>query len=109
MVRPIGDSFADDQRHGDGVLETSVDDRRFQTWNSGTLILDRPIEVNRDCKLVIDDAHWMFDGDSCIDGLAHGTGRAIREDGAAYINNGTFVLGSLSVGVVVPLTSPDES
>lgn len=99
--------FSRDVRHGEGVLDSS--DRNslyFQTWDNGELVSNELIEVVEHCRLVIADQDWMFSGEQCIDGLAHGEGRAVNKDGSAYISYGKFVLGVRTSGAIVSLTSP---
>ena len=100
--------FSKGERHGDGVLESELNERRFQKWDSGELVSDIPIELVADCQLTINDEEWMFSSDQCIDGLAHGEGPAISLDGSAYISHGKFVLGHVSSGVVVSLENPES-
>lgn len=101
--------FLQDLRHGDGVHISASEEYRFQSWSQGKLLLDELIESVPNCKLTIDDNQWMFSGDQCIDGLAHGKGRAVALDGSAYVNHGTFVLGKLTSGVIIPLVEEEDS
>ena len=48
----------------------------------------------------MNESDWMFRSESCINGLAHGEGLAVRVDGQAYVANGRFVLGRLVAGQV---------
>ena len=45
----------------------------------------------------------MFESDSCINGLAHGTGLAASVDGAKIVVEGRFVLGRLIDGEIESL------
>ncbi len=95
--------FEVDRRHGDGVFEDANGVKEFQRWSAGELVSRRTIaEISR-CRLKIDGQAWMFDSEECINGQAHGTGTAVRLDGLAYINNGTFVVGRRVAGVVTSL------
>ncbi len=99
--------FSQDLRHGEGVLDDKAQNSlRFQTWDNGELVSNELIEVVENCRLVIKGQDWMFSGDQCIDGLAHGEGRAVNKDGSAYIGYGKFVLGIRTSGAIVSLTSP---
>lgn len=100
--------FRSNLKHGDGILELDEQTRRFQSWEQGQLIIDEEIEEVENCTLTVEEKPWMFVGDECVDGLAHGTGRAVALDGSAYVNFGTFVLGNLVKGVVLPMTLPEE-
>ena len=100
--------FRANLKHGDGILEVDEQTKRFQSWQQGELVVDEEIREVENCALTVEDSPWMFVGDDCVDGLAHGTGRAVALDGSAYVNLGTFVLGSLVKGVVLPMTLPEE-
>ena len=95
--------FESNRRHGDGVFEYAEGLKEFQQWNSGVLVARTPLaEVSR-CRLEIEGLRWMFESDECINGLAHGTGTAVRLDGLAYINNGRFVAGHMVSGIISSL------
>lgn len=95
--------FESNQRHGDGVFADADGVKEFQQWNAGELVVRKPLaEVSR-CRLVIEDHAWMFESNQCINGLAHGTGTAVRLDGLAYINNGRFVAGQMVSGIISSL------
>ncbi len=97
--------FSQDFRHGEGVLDDRAQNSlHFQTWDNGELVSNELIEVVENCRLVIEGQEWMFSGDQCIDGLAHGEGRAVNKDGSAYISYGKFVLGIRTSGAIVSLT-----
>ena len=100
--------FRNNVKHGDGILEIDEHTKHFQSWRMGQLIIDEEIREVENCSLTVEDSLWMFVGDECVDGLAHGSGRAVALDGSAYVNLGTFVLGSLVTGVVLPMTLPEE-
>jgi len=100
--------FRSNLKHGDGILEVDPQTKRFQSWKQGQLVVDEEIKEIENCSLTVEDSPWMFVGDECVDGLAHGTGRAVALDGSAYVNLGTFVLGNLVKGVVLPMTLPEE-
>ena len=100
--------FSNDQKHGLGVLRTSEDELLFQRWNRDKLITSESIQLVEHCQLVIEDKSWMFQSDSCVNGLAHGNGTAVREDGAVYIDNGWFVLGRIARGVPIVLDESSE-
>lgn len=100
--------FCNDVRHGDGVLEDQ-DSLYFQTWDNGALVSNQPIKIVENCRLEIEGEMWMFRGNRCIDGLAHGRGKAVNSDGSAYISHGVFVLGVRTSGTIVPLTNRSSS
>ena len=60
-----------------------------------SLVSSQRIEPRPGCRLTHGGAEWMFDGDSCVNGLAHGVGDVVRIDGGALVE-----------GEVVPLTLP---
>ncbi len=90
--------FAFDRQNGPGVKETSTGELFFEVWDAGRLVAATDVTAVERCELVIDSAPWMFDGDQCINGLAHGRGTAVRLDGSAYIEDGRFVLGQFVSG-----------
>ena len=96
-------------KHGDGVAKTTHENLYFQTWNTGALEFDARIFEIEHCRLTVDGEKWMYLGDECIDGLAHGDGRAVALDGSAYISYGKFVLGNHVAGISVSLRLPSES
>ena len=100
--------FEANQRHGDGVFEDSNGVKEFQRWNAGALVSKRPLEPVTRCQLAIDGQAWMFDSDECINGFAHGSGTAVRIDGLAYVNHGTFVVGRMVAGVIISLAGEDS-
>lgn len=91
--------FSNDQRHGEGVLRTNENELLFHRWDRDRLISSEAILLVENCRLIIDDRSWMFKGEACVNGLAHGRGLAVRQDGAVFIDNGWFVLGKLARGV----------
>lgn len=95
--------FEANRRHGDGVFEDRTGSKEFQRWNAGELVSRRPLAEIQRCRLEINDHAWMFESDECINGYAHGTGTAVRVDGLAYISNGTFIVGTMAVGVITSL------
>ena len=95
--------FEADQRHGDGVYTSSTGEMVFQRWNFGEIQIQKPLQMIEHCGLKIDEFDWMFESDECINGIAHGSGTAVRLDGQAYISNGVFVVGHLVSGVVTSL------
>lgn len=102
--------FSQDLRHGEGVLDDKDQSNLFfQTWDEGILVSSEPIEEVENCRLIIDGEDWMFDGEQCIDGLAHGVGKAVKRDGSAYISYGKFVLGVRTSGAIVSLTTSTGS
>ena len=97
--------FVRDQKHGDGVETTSAGQHIFQRWYRGEIVETIPVIPVERCKLEMDGSIWMFKNKSCINGLAHGTGLAVRVDGLAYINHGRFVLGRHVEGSISLLES----
>lgn len=100
--------FEANQRHGDGVFETNDGVKEFQRWANGSLVANYSLQSLERCRLEIEGYQWMFEGDDCINGHAHGTGTAVRVDGMAYINSGTFVVGQMVTGVITSLTGQES-
>jgi hypothetical protein len=100
--------FAADKMHGYGVKEAPEGQRELQHWQHGNLISSKPLREVPRCALMIDDKPWMFDAQSCINGLAHGSGSAASLDGERIVVEGRFVLGHLVEGDVQVL-NPQES
>ena len=96
--------FAAGSPHGAGVKETPEGERFFEYWVQDNLVSSKRIEARPACHLAHAGAEWMFDGDACINGLAHGVGDAVRVDGGAWVADAKVVLGKLVEGDVVPLT-----
>ena len=92
--------FAFDRQDGPGVKDPPEGERLFQIWDDGELVSAHSVAAVARCALRIDEEPWMYEGDECINGLAHGDGRAVRLDGLAYVLDGRFVLGRLVRGEV---------
>lgn len=100
--------FAFGRHNGPGVKETPDGELSFEVWDAGRLVGATDVMAVERCELVIESAPWMFHGDQCINGLAHGRGTAVRLDGTAYIEDGRFVLGQLVSGELTLITlEPD--
>ena len=100
--------FAFDRQHGPGIKELPTGEYVFEMWNSGELTAAGPVQAVARCQLQVDDRPWMFEGDSCVNGLAHGDGNAVRLDGLAYVLDGRFVLGTLVRGEARSLALDDS-
>ena len=98
--------FAAGSPHGAGVKETPEGERFFEYWVQNSLVASQRIEVRPACRLTHAGAEWMFDGDACVNGLAHGVGDVVRIDGGAWAADAKVVLGKLVEGEVVSLTLP---
>ena len=90
--------FRDGVRHGVGIW-TAEEKRWYQIWEDGVRKESALLTPVSHCRLQINDKPWMFRGENCINGLAHGQGLAASLDGRFFIRNGRFVLGRLVVGV----------
>ena len=90
------------KRHPDGEAE-------FQHWLDGVLTMAAALADNPRCQLIIDDEPWMFQGDECVNGLAHGRGPAASLDGARYLGSARLVLGQLVEGEIRPLDTAIRS
>ena len=99
--------FAFDRQHGPGVKQSPGGELSFQDWEAGELVAAANVVPVARCALTIADTSWMFDGDECINGVAHGRGTAVRLDGLAYILDGRFVIGKLVSGEPLSLALDD--
>ena len=67
--------------------------------------MTRPLTSSPRCRLEIDGVPWMFEADTCVNGLAHGTGLAASIDGKEIIVDGRYVLGHRIEGEITPLVA----
>ena len=94
-------------RHGLGIRSRADGSRQLEHWRSGDLMDTWPLVANPRCALEADGASWMFLGEACIDGLAHGRGLAARLDGMALRAEARAVLGRLVGGETRRLMASD--
>ena len=92
--------FADDKMHGYGVKQRPDGAFELQNWHAGALGISKPLVAQENCRLTMDERGWMFNGDACVNGLAHGIGLAASLDGQLLVVNGRFVLGRMVDGDV---------
>ena len=92
--------FAFGKLHRSGVKTSPSGELSFETWNDGQLTTSVTVEAVGRCSLNLDGKPWMFNDDTCINGLAHGEGLAVALDGSAYVVDGRFILGNLVRGVI---------
>ena len=92
--------FAFGKLHRSGVKTSPSGELSFETWNDGQLTASVPVEAVDRCSLTLDGKPWMFNDDTCINGLAHGEGLAVALDGSAYVLDGRFILGNLVRGEI---------
>ncbi|MCY4059367.1 MAG: hypothetical protein OXG44_15345 [Gammaproteobacteria bacterium] len=92
--------FAFGKLHRSGVKTSPSGERSFETWNDGQLTAAVPVETVERCSLTLDGKPWMFNDDTCINGLAHGEGLAVALDGTAYVLDGRFILGNMVRGEI---------
>lgn len=92
--------FAADKMHGYVVKQRPDNQLDLQHWTDGELQVTQPLASVPRCRLEIDGSPWMFEADTCVNGLAHGTGLAARIDGREIIENGRYVLGKRISGEV---------
>ena len=121
--------FVDGTRHGEGAqledsgdvflgwyehgLRSGLGVRRkpggslwLEAWQDGALIKASPIKPNPRCELIVDGMEWMFQGDECIDGKAHGAGAAVSLTGDRLAEEAGAVLGRLLSGKLRELHQP---
>lgn len=92
--------FAFGRQHRSGIKTSPSGEVSFETWNDGQLTATVPVEAVERCSLILDGKPWMFNDDTCINGLAHGEGLAVALDGSAYIRDGRFILGNMVWGEI---------
>lgn len=92
--------FAFGKLHRSGVKTSPSGERSFETWNDGRLTAAVRVEAVERCSLTVEGKPWMFNDDTCINGLAHGNGLAVALDGSAYVLDGRFILGNLVRGEI---------
>lgn len=102
QVEDSGDVFRgwyeDGLRHGLGVRKSPGGSFWLEEWEDGNLLRTWRIERNARCSLYVEGTEWMFLGNRCIDGLAHGAGIAAALDGSRLSNDTHAVLGRFSQG-----------
>ena len=95
-------------RHGLGVRRKPDGSMSLELWEDGGLMGTWRIERNARCTLFVDEVEWMFRGNRCIDGLAHGAGVAAALDGTRVSGDANTVLGRLLQGNVRVLYSTEQ-
>lgn len=93
-------------RHGLGVRTKLDGSIWLESWEDGGLMGTWRIERNARCSLLVDGTEWMFRGNRCIDGLAHGAGIAAALDGTRVSEDSSAVLGRLTQGDIRVLYAP---
>ena len=111
QVETSGDRFSgwyqEGVRHGFGVRLKADGSRLLERWQGGEIMDVWPLLANPRCALDVDGAAWMFLGDACIDGKAHGEGMAARLDGTLLQTQARAVLGRLIGGEIRMLFASD--
>ncbi len=92
--------FANNRSHGFGIKRDADGIAEFQQWKNGVLLMNQVLAPDQRCSAQIDAREWMFQGEDCINGLAHGRGPAVSLDGELYVPEARFVLGHLVEGDV---------
>ena len=97
-------TFVRNKMDGFGVKRSTDGQAEFQQWRDGSLVLAQPLVAVRTAA---DDRgrEWMFQANTCINGLAHGRGPAASLDGAFFMPAAHIVLGHLVEGDIRPLRS----
>ena len=90
--------FRNGVRHGVGIW-SAEEEKWYQIWEEGVRKESALLVPVSHCRLQINEKPWMFRGENCINGLAHGTGLAASLDGRFFVLDGKFVLGQLVLGV----------
>jgi hypothetical protein len=101
--------FAQNKMHGFGLKRHPDGEAEFQQWTAGVLAMSAVLANNPRCQMSIDEEPWMFQGDECVNGLAHGRGPAVSLDGGRYLGNARLVLGQLIEGEVRSLDTSTRS
>ena len=101
--------FESDEVHGYGVKQDPNQELELQYWERGSLLTTKLIKANPGCELWLEDMGWMFEGQDCIDGKAHGNGFAVSLNGEKVIVYGTFIVGKRVAGdiLILRLGEPD--
>lgn len=111
QVEGFGDAFSGwyegGVRHGLGVRKKIDGSLWLELWDRGSLGRTWRIERNERCRLRVQGAEWMFRGNRCIDGLAHGAGVAATLDGTRVSDKANTVLGRLMQSQIRVLYSSD--
>ena len=95
--------FVDGLRHGHLIKWPPQGNRFFEEYRAGALIESSLLAVNSRCKFSNVNGEWMVKADACINGLAHGIGKAASVTGLELVENGEWVLGELVAGTIVAL------
>lgn len=99
QIEESGDLFSgwyeDGLRQGAGVRKKKNGSLWLEFWQKGVRTGSRRIERVRQCALFVEGQEWMFEGDGCIDGKAHGPGVAVSLQGDQVAENANAVLGFL--------------
>ena len=102
-------AFRAGRRQGYGVtVSPNGSSLTLERWSAGTRDARTAIRRSERCRLAHGDRRWMVRGSACVDGLAHGRGRAVSVDGTQFIEDGRFVLGRLVEGRAIALGQPPE-
>ena len=101
--------FAKNKMHGWGVKHQPDGPLEVQRWADGDLVFSQVIFSSQRCQLEHAQTSWMFDAQSCVNGLAHGRGMAVSIDGNLIIPEGHFVLGKVIEGDVLTLPVEEQS
>lgn len=96
-------------RHGLGVRRKLDGSLWLERWEDGGLVGAWRIERNARCSLNVDGDEWMFRGDRCIDGLAHGAGVAAALDGSRVSDDANAVLGRLMTSKIRSLYMAEQN
>ncbi|MEC8346472.1 MAG: hypothetical protein VXZ70_00455 [Pseudomonadota bacterium] len=95
--------FVDGLRHGHLIKWPPQGNRFLEEYRAGALIESSLLAVNSRCKFSNVNGEWMVKADACINGLAHGIGKAASVTGLELVENGEWVLGELVAGTIVVL------
>ena len=87
--------FVDGQRHGHLIKWPPQGNRFLEEYRADALIESSLIAVNSRCKFRDVNGEWMVKANACINGLAHGIGKAASLTGLALIEGGEWVLGGV--------------
>lgn len=110
ITKPDGTRFIgyykNNTRDGIGISfnkEKPTQASEFQIWNNGNLDKYFAVKDQDICKLRLTNQEWVFLGEKCVDGWAHGFGNAVTKDGSLIILDKRFVLGHPVEGGIRPL------
>jgi hypothetical protein len=94
-----------DQKHGYGLAVSPDNAASLEYWGKGVLRFSKALTVQEDCQVDHESKKWLFSGESCVNGLAHGRGEIVSMDHEKLVHNAVLVLGRLVEGKEISFLS----